>query len=118
MLYISNSPKIIEVRKCGDCFKKQKQLRRDDGKVGENDGGKTQKSVLMWEMLALEHERESPSGVAATDSNSGWSVKVPNMVFDGTKGWQKRPPDSHPLLELSVRADSSDYKYINLQNPK
>ena len=118
---LTRAQKIIEVRQCRDCFRKEKQPRRDNSKGGKNDGAKPQdseESALMWDMLALEYESESPSDVAATDSNSGWSVKVPNMVFDGTKGWQKRPPDSHPMLELSVRTDPSDYGHINLPDPK
>ena len=68
--------------------------------------------------MALEHERETPSDIAATKSDSGWPVKVPNTVFVGTIGWQKRPPDSQPMLELSVSTDPSDYRYINLSDPK
>ena len=39
------------------------------------------------------------------------------MVFDGTKGWLRRPPDSHPILAIKVRTDASDYGHLNLPDP-
>ena len=69
-------------------------------------------------MLALEHQANGSLNVSAINLKQNWPIKVPNMVFDGTKGWQRRQPDSHPTLALSVRTDASDYEQLNLPDPK
>ena len=58
--------------------------------------------------MVLENERTA-QGVATTDLNTGCSVKVPNMVYDETERWQKQPPHSQPMLEVSVKTDPSNY---------
>ena len=68
--------------------------------------------------MALEHQTKAVADLCGMDANGRWCMKVPNMVFDGTKGWKTKLPDSHPMLELSVRNDASDYGHFKYPDPK
>ena len=70
------------------------------------------------DMIALGNQADVSLDVSATDMKQNWPIKVSNVVFVGTKGCQRRPPDSHPMLALSVRPDASDYELLNLPDPK
>ncbi len=46
------------------------------------------------------------------------AVPVPNYIFDGTMGWQKKKPESHPTLLLTVTTDATDYSHLRLRHPR
>ena len=68
-------------------------------------------------MIALDHDTGVTSEITTTASKSGWSVRIPNVVFDVTKVWQRRPPHSHPILAIKGRTNASDYGHLNLADP-
>ena len=108
-----------------NCHRKSQQARRDsrNNKSKDNQTSNSEESALMWDMMGLDHDVGSacstePSKASSISTIAGSSVAVPNMIFDGTKGWQARPPDSHPMLPVTVRTDASDYGHINRPDPK
>ena len=73
---------------------------------------------MTWGIIALGHQADVNLDASATEMKQNWPIKVKNMVFDGTKGWQRRLQDSHPMLALSVRTNALDYEQLNPPDPK
>ena len=63
----------------------------------------------MRHMMELNYDVGSACNTeqSKTSSISTIAVAVPNILFDGTKGWQARPLASHPVLPVTVRTDTS-----------
>ena len=45
------------------------------------------------------------------------AVKLPNMVFDGTKGWHEENAGDHPKVTVEVNTEESDYAHLKLPFP-
>ena len=70
-----------------DCYiKSQQQQQEKDVKQEDAKPNSSKEKAIMWDMMALKHDTGVTSETATTASKSGWSVRVLNMVFDGTKG--------------------------------
>ena len=83
---------IIEVKECRDRYKKSQQSKRDNNRNNKQEDTKpdtSEENAMTLEMLALEHQAGVSLNVSAINLKQNWPIKVPNMVFDGTKGWQR-----------------------------
>ena len=69
---LTRAQKIVEVRHCRDCFRKEKQSRRDNNKVEKNDGAPGDRTLLGGAFNVRTPSRESyPNrGSSRFDSNS------------------------------------------------
>ena len=102
---------------------KTQQTRRDANKQKpkDNQPSGSEENALLWDMMGVYHSTANAYNTTSAlsfNTRAGASVNVPNMIFDGTKGWQERSPDSHPMLNMMVKTDAADYSRINRVDPK
>ena len=73
----------------GDLYRKSQQVKRESNRNTKREDSKqntSEENAIVWYMMALEHKTKAVADLCAVDANERWGVKVPNMVFDGTKG--------------------------------
>ena len=108
---------------CKPCWRKKNEKKRE-GKASQATGGEASGVAKSEEFpyLAAVQKKEGllPDHIHELFAlNEGVkSIPLPNHIFDGTRGWMQAPVEPHPVVDLTVSIDQSDYDHLRLPCPK
>ena len=97
---------------CKSCWRKKREdkRRKTDLERQEQAGASTRSEEFPFICAVNSVECDVATNIV--------SIALPHHIFDGTKGWMKKPAEPHPTITLKAFTDKNDYYHLRLTCPR